>query len=47
MHEKKFWTQEIPTRKTFGATKYPQEKISGPGRHDGTRPTKFNTFSYI
>ena len=36
MDEKKFWTQEIPTRKTFGATKYPQEKISDPGRHNGT-----------
>ena len=36
MLEKKFWTQEIPTRKTFGATKYPQEKISDPGRHNGT-----------
>ena len=36
IHEKKICTQEIPTRKTFGATKYPQEKISDPGRHNGT-----------
>ena len=27
IHEKKFWTHEIPTRKNFGLTKYPWEKI--------------------
>ena len=29
IHEKKFGTHEIPTRKNLGSTKYPQ-------RHDGT-----------
>ena len=29
-HEKNFWTHEIPTRKTFGPTKYPREKIWEP-----------------
>ena len=26
-HEKIFWAHEIPTRKNFGPTKYPREKI--------------------
>lgn len=25
--EKKFWTPEIPMRKNFGPTKYPEKKI--------------------
>ena len=29
-HEKKFETHEIPTKKYFRPTKYPQEKISDP-----------------
>ena len=39
-HKSKFWTQEIPTRKYFGPTKYPREKILDPRRHDGTRHTR-------
>ena len=35
-HEKKFLTHEIPTRKGFGLTKYPREKVLDPRRHDGT-----------
>ena len=34
--EKKFWTHEILARKKLRPTKYPQEKFSGPRRHDGT-----------
>ena len=43
IHEKKFWTRKIPTkksvgpakypRKKFGPTKYPREKFQN---HDGT-----------
>ena len=29
-HEKKFWTNKIPTRKNFGVTKYIREKILDP-----------------
>ena len=29
-HEKKFWINEIPTRRNCGHTKYPCEKISDP-----------------
>ena len=45
-YEKKIPIHEIPKRKNFGPTKYPQEKISDPQkarwheRHDGTRPTR-------
>ena len=43
-HEKKIWTHEIPTRKSFGQTKYRREKTSvtriptrvHPRRHDDT-----------
>ena len=42
-HEKKSWTNEIPTRKNFGPTKYPREKIWDPrNTHDkNSRPTKY------
>ena len=33
-------THKMPTIKYFGPTKYPQEKLSGPQRHDGTRSTR-------
>ena len=33
-HKKKYWTQEISTRKDFGPTKYPQGNYSVPGRHN-------------
>ena len=29
-HDQKYWTHEIPTRKNFGPTSYPQEKILDP-----------------
>ena len=54
-HEKKIGTHEIPTRKNFGPTKYPQEKLRTNEdtmarwhetyeTHDGTRHTEFRTF---
>ena len=30
IHEKKYWTHEIPTRKNFGPTKYASRKIVNP-----------------
>ena len=35
-HQKKFETQEIPTRKYSEPTKYPRKNFSDPLRHDGT-----------
>ena len=36
-HERKFWTQEIPTRKNLKLTKYPRENILDPrNSHEGT-----------
>ena len=34
-HEIKFWTHQITTRKYIGPTKYQQEKLFDPRRHDG------------
>ena len=33
---KKIGRDKIPTKKYFGLTKYPREKISDPRRYDGT-----------
>ena len=40
IHEKKFCTQEIPTRKNFVPMKYPHEKILDPR---STHENKFRT----
>ena len=40
LHERKFWTHEIPTRKSLGPTKYPREKIWDPRN---THEKKFGT----
>ena len=42
-HKKKLWTQNIPPRKNFGTTAYPQENIwptKYPLSHNGTRSTR-------